>query len=211
MVAVAKMKALLTGLEATIARFAEVTISAERLASLEQLSEGILPLLDAGKTPHLNFICTHNSRRSQLAEAWGHAFIEKFDLNMTSSSGGTEATAFFHSSKVALQELGFLVDETQEFTRLHVSSGAEGYKMFSKTWDNSFNPQEDLVAVMTCSHAEQNCPFIPGAILRIALPFEDPKRFDDTPQAAEEYRKTALLIGAELNVVFTYLSTKISR
>ena len=31
---------------------------------------------------------------------------------------------------------------------------------------------------MVCDHADQNCPFIPGATARIPLRYKDPKEFD---------------------------------
>ena len=53
-------------------------------------------------------ICTHNSRRSQLAEAWIKAGSQFFDLDMIEAySGGTEATAFNMRMVIALRQSSF--------------------------------------------------------------------------------------------------------
>ena len=76
---------------------------------------------------------------------------------------------------------------------------------FSKTFDDAFNPQLDFAAIMTCSHADENCPFIPGANTRIALNYEDPKLFDETPQQNEKYLERSLQIATEMKYVFSQL------
>ena len=57
-------------------------------------------------------------------------------------------------------------------------------------------------AVMTCSDADKNCPFIPGAEKRISLPFKDPKEFDDTLIEAKKYKECSLKIASEVFYVF---------
>ena len=55
---------------------------------------------------------------------------------------------------------------------------------------------------MTCSHADENCPFIPGTEKRIPLNYEDPKAFDDMPEEAEMYDQRSMQIASELLFVF---------
>jgi len=55
---------------------------------------------------------------------------------------------------------------------------------------------------MTCSSADEGCPFIPGAV-RIPLTFEDPKAFDNTPLQQEKYMERSLQIASELKYVFS--------
>ena len=76
---------------------------------------------------------------------------------------------------------------------------------FSKTFQDDSIPKKNLFAVMTCSHAEENCPLIPGTAYRVALPYEDPKVFDDTPKEEKAYREKILEIGAELYWLFSRL------
>jgi arsenate reductase len=55
---------------------------------------------------------------------------------------------------------------------------------------------------MTCDHADENCPFIPGAEKRFPLRFEDPKAFDDSPQEKKMYSERSHQIAAELFYLF---------
>ena len=59
---------------------------------------------------------------------------------------------------------------------------------FSKVYDHKVNPVTNFAVVMTCSHADENCPFIPGAEKRISVMYEDPKLFDHTVLEKEKYR-----------------------
>ena len=60
---------------------------------------------------------------------------------------------------------------------------------------------------MTCSQAEKDCPFIPGAEKRIPITYEDPKAFDNTPQQAEKYMERSLQIANEMFYVFSKIQT----
>ncbi len=78
-------------------------------------------------------------------------------------------------------------------------------KCFSKVYDDPANPAENFAAIMTCSDAEKNCPFIPGTRARISLPYEDPKEADNTPKEKERYHERSLQIAAEMFYVFSQL------
>ncbi|MEM6771423.1 MAG: protein-tyrosine-phosphatase, partial [Bacteroidota bacterium] len=69
---------------------------------------------------------------------------------------------------------------------------------FSKRYDDAVNPKANFAAVMTCSDADENCPFIPGADVRIPLTYEDPKVADGTPEEATVYDERLREIGREL-------------
>ncbi len=56
---------------------------------------------------------------------------------------------------------------------------------------------------MTCSHADENCPFIPGASQRIAVTYDDPKDFDGTPGQDEAYRERTRQIAREMLYLFS--------
>ena len=73
---------------------------------------------------------------------------------------------------------------------------------FSKTYDDPINPKAQFAAIMTCSDADENCPFIPGAELRLPLTYEDPKIADDTPQEAACYEERLRQIGREILYAF---------
>ncbi len=58
---------------------------------------------------------------------------------------------------------------------------------------------------MTCSDADENCPFIPGAEFRLPLTYEDPKEADDTPYEESRYDERVRQIGVEMMYVFQQL------
>ena len=53
------------------------------------------------------------------------------------------------------------------------------------------------------ARADKQCPFVPGAALRIGLPFDDPKAFDNTPREAAMYDERCQQIARELLYVFS--------
>tara|TARA_R100000655_G_scaffold48441_1_gene85850 strand:- start:193 stop:612 length:420 start_codon:yes stop_codon:yes gene_type:complete len=118
-------------------------------------------------------------------------------------SGGTEATAFFPQAIVTLSDSGFGIDEKPgDNPQITVDTGASSKTFYSKIFDDEQNPTKNFAAVMTCSHADENCPFIVGAESRIPLNYEDPKSFDDTPEMAEKYMERSDQIGSEMLYAF---------
>lgn len=192
-------------LENTLQKLQSEPVAIDRLAKLDPLIRfAKQSLIDHGYIK-LHFICTHNSRRSQLAQAWAHACGLYFDLPIQSFSGGAEVTAFHANTIFALQSQGFDISghESQN-TRYMLKAGAEdqGILMFSKLIDDTINPTELFAAVMTCDHADKNCPFVLGATQRISLPYQDPKIADGTPSQAAVYAERSLQIAHELIYVF---------
>lgn len=185
-------------------------ISAERKEILQPLIEYIQNKMNNNAVVNLNFICTHNSRRSHLSQVWAQTISQYFDIaNVFCYSGGTEATALFPSAAKALESSGFKIDtlskESNPVYVIKFSEVAHPVIGFSKTYDNSFNPSSQFAAIMTCSSADKGCPFISGAEKRIPVTFEDPKAFDNTPQQAEKYKERSLQIATELKYVFSKL------
>ena len=186
------------------------SIPKERLAVLQPLIDYLHPKVVAGVNINLNLICTHNSRRSHLSQVWTQTMADVFGINnVYCYSGGTEATAVFPKVIETLSSQGFLIQALSKgenpiyAIKYDVSDPA--IIGFSKTFDDAFNPQLDFAAIMTCSHADENCPFIPGANTRIALNYEDPKLFDETPQQNEKYLERSLQIATEMKYVFSQL------
>jgi len=192
-------------LENTLQRLQSEPIAIDRLAKLDPLIRfAKQSLIDHGSIK-LHFICTHNSRRSQLAQAWAHACGLHFALPIQSFSGGAEVTAFHANTIVALQSQGFEISGSQSQNAHHMlKAGVEdqGILMFSKLIDDSINPTEQFAAVMTCDHADKNCPFVLGATQRISLPYQDPKIADGTPSQAAVYAERSFQIAHELVYVF---------
>ena len=74
---------------------------------------------------------------------------------------------------------------------------------FSKTYDDAFNPQSEFAAILTCNHADENCPFIAGAEQRIPITYIDPKVSDNTPLQQETYYKRSIQIATEMKFIFS--------
>jgi len=180
-------------------------ISTQRKEILQALIEYIQKKKDAEERIQLNFICTHNSRRSQFGQIWAKAISEYYGIETKCFSGGTEETAFFKNSIDALQRAGFKIQAgngQNPKVKVGYAEDAKDMICYSKVFDADENPSTNFAAVMTCSHADENCPFIPGSEARIALDYKDPKEFDDTPQAQEKYDERSDQIASEMIYVF---------
>ena len=184
------------------------SISLTRQNLLAPLIDFIQSKVDADQAVQLNFICTHNSRRSHLSQVWAQALGYFYNIkDLFCYSGGTESTALFPAAAKVLETSGFKIDyQTQTKNTLYAIEFAVNetpVKGFSKTYDHAENPKTAFAAILTCSQADKDCPYIPGAEVRISLPFEDPKAFDNTPQQADKYRERSLQIATELKYVFS--------
>ena len=195
-------------IEVIINNFDTAVISGERIKILQLLIDYIQEKKNANQEIRLNFICTHNSRRSHLSQIWAQTMAAHFNIsNVSCYSGGTEATALFPMVAKTLKENGFYISIISggENPIYAIKYGKNELPVigFSKTFDSNFNPSSNFAALMTCSHADENCPFIAGAEKRIPMTFEDPKAFDNTPQQAEKYKERSLQIATELYYVFS--------
>ncbi len=194
-------------LEAYIDQLPELgtSLPQDRRAKLIELSQYLQEQLTLGQAPQLIFICTHNSRRSHMGQVWAQVFAWMHKLNITTYSGGTEATAFNPNAIQALKEAGMQIDSQEHSDNPHYSiqAGQDLYMehIFSKKFGDSPNPTSDFVAIMTCTDADEACPFVPGASARFSLPYEDPKKFDGTPQEAEKYVERSRQIASEMKFV----------
>ena len=193
--------ALFQQLAGYIAQFPEEeAISPTRKQALKNLAKYIR---SNARTPvRLNFICTHNSRRSHIAQIWAAVAAHYYGLrNVQTYSGGTEATAFNPRAVAALRRAGFQIEtEGGENPRYRVAFAEEHPPLvcFSKAVENPANPSESFAAIMTCAHADENCPFIIGAERRLRLPYDDPKVADNTPEEAGRYDERVRQIGSEI-------------
>jgi arsenate reductase len=183
------------------------SISSDRKVLLEKISSYIQQKKDAKSPIQLIYVCTHNSRRSHFGQIWAAVAAEYFGVNEVSTfSGGTEATAFNPNAIQALRGLGFEITEMDTTLNPKYEVDFGGSKLnicFSKVYDDVSNPLSNFAAIMTCGDAEENCPFIPGVELRIGTTYDDPKSFDGTDFQDEKYMERALQIGLETLYVFS--------
>ena len=204
---------LFSGIQQTIKSFDESSLSKERKSIVQPLIDYIQDKVNRKETIRLNFICTHNSRRSHLSQVWAQTMASYFNIkNVYCYSGGTEATALFPKVAETLQNVGFKVMKISEGKNpvytIKYSDNVNPVIGFSKTFDSDFNPKSSYAAIMTCSHAEENCPFIAGAEKRIPITYDDPKAFDNTSQQAEKYMERSMQIANEMFYVFSKIRTK---
>jgi arsenate reductase (thioredoxin) len=182
-------------------------ISNERKIILEKISSYINDKSKQQLPIELVYICTHNSRRSHFGQVWAAVAAAYYGINKVYTySGGTEATAFNPNAIEALRHIGFEITDDGAISnpRYTVKFGAnEQTTCFSKVYNHPQNPIQQFAAIMTCSDAEQNCPFIPGAEIRVGTTYEDPKIFDGTPLQERMYAERSRQIALECLYVFS--------
>ncbi|MEM6316523.1 MAG: hypothetical protein AAF960_02580 [Bacteroidota bacterium] len=157
------------------------------------------------QTPKIIVICTHNSRRSHLGQLWLAVGADYYQLPAVKTySGGTEATAFNPRAVATIKSIGFEVRQTAYHSptnpiyNVRWSNQASSYQAFSKKYDDAPNPTKNFAAIMVCTEADADCPYVAGADFRLSLPYEDPKAFDETSQEREKYAERCRQIGREL-------------
>ena len=106
----------------------------------------------APNPPRVLFLCTGNSCRSQMAEAWLRSLTAG---RVTSLSAGTAPVGLNPRAVKAMAEVDIDLSE-------HSSDSIDDYLQ---------NPPDLVIAV--CSNAEKCCPQIPNAKF-VCWPFDDP-------------------------------------
>lgn len=178
---------------------------------LQPLIVAIQQKVDKMEAVNLNFICTHNSRRSHLSQVWAQVASGYFNIpNVYCYSGGTEETALFPKVAETLVEQGFNIFTVSEADNpvyaIKYDDNALPVIGFSKKYDSPFNPVSKFIAIMTCSQADGGCPFIAGADKRFTVTFEDPKTADNTPDQTRIYAERSLEIARSIFYVFSKIS-----
>ncbi len=179
-------------------------ISDERKSELQQLTVYVAQCIAKGQDAKLTFVCTHNSRRSHLTQIWTQIAAAHYGVNHVQTfSGGTEVTACNPRTVAALKRCGLRFSVLNDDGRnphysVAFSDREAPLVCYSKVFNKAPNPSSNYCAVMTCSHADQNCPVAIGCDLRLAIRYEDPKVSDDTPQEAATYDERCAQIAREM-------------
>ena len=112
------------------------------------------------KKPRVLFLCTGNSVRSQMAEA----FLRKYAGDLYEvHSAGLEPKGIHPLTVQVMEEAGISL---------------EGQR--SKSLQEYFMKVQIGYLITVCSQAEEKCPILPGVSTRIHWPFEDPAAFEGT-------------------------------
>ena len=129
------------------------------------------------------FLCTHNSCRSQMAEALANHYLAN---RCQAFSAGTEATLVNPLAVQVLAELG--IDTTP---------------LRSKAMDEFAGQTFDHVITL-CGDANEKCPLFFGGVERIHHGFEDPSRLSGSAEdVLPEFRRVRDEIK---NWIIDYLS-----
>ena len=103
----------------------------------------------------LLYLCTGNSCRSQMAEAWTRAL--KGDLYEVFSAG-IETHGLNPSMVKVMAEAGIdVTSQTSDNISMYLDAGLD-------------------IVVSVCGHAEENCPVFPGRVKRVHQGFDDPPK-----------------------------------
>lgn len=124
------------------------------------------------------FVCTHNSARSQIAEALlGHYGGDDFEAH----SAGTEATRVNPFAIEALRETG-------------IDWSAARSKVITEFLDQRFD-----YVVTVCDRARETCPVFPGSENTLHWGLDDPSEVDGTDaEKLAAFRRTQLEVSARL-------------
>ncbi len=129
------------------------------------IREAVMRLIRQPRPPRVLFLCTGNSCRSQMAEAWAR---QLWPGQLEVASAGIERHGL---NPLAMQVLA--------------EAGVATAKLFSKTIDEL--PSQDFDwAITLCDHAHESCPLFPGRVRVLHHGFDDPPRLAAGAATAEE-------------------------
>ena len=201
-------------LSKTVQIISNISVPNERKEILQPLIDYIQNKVKFNEEIRLNFICTHNSRRSHLTQIWAQTMAFHFGVNnVFCYSGGTEATAMFPKVVETLINQGFEIQKLNEAENpvYAVKFDVNQYPIvcFSKVYFDDFNPKNNFGAIMTCNNADEGCPMVFGAEARFSIKYDDPKTFDGTDLMNEKYTERSLQIASEMFFVFSQIKTNL--
>jgi arsenate reductase len=201
---------MFSALQATIEQLKNLEVTKDRKSVLEPLAMYIHDKINSNLDIRLNFICTHNSRRSHLSQIWAQTMAFHFGIkNVFCYSGGTEATAMFPKVAETLTNQGFqilkLSDTNNPVYAVKFDENQHPVICFSKAYFDEFNSKSEFGAIITCNNADEGCPMVFGAEARFPIKYDDPKAFDGTELMNEKYTERSLQIASEMYFVFSQL------
>ncbi|MBR10993.1 MAG: protein-tyrosine-phosphatase [Rickettsiales bacterium] len=187
-------------------------ITKERKDQLTEIGDFLVSKLQNEGTFSVLFVCTHNSRRSHLADTWfKYASLFYGVDSLQSFTGGLEETAFNIGAINALERAGYTIHYNKEVENRVVSISPGKFpvwKMKSKHFSHPINPASNFIAVMVCSDADNSCPLVPGASARFALPYDDPRYYDGTYAEETKYDQTSRTIAVEMFYLADYIKSE---
>jgi arsenate reductase len=146
---------------------------------------------EAERKPRVLFLCTHNSARSQMAEA----FLRKHGGDrFEAHSAGMEPSRIHPLTCRAMAERGLAL---------------EGHR--SKGLDEYLGRVHVGYLITVCENAEAKCPIYPGVAVRDYWGFEDPAAFEGTDEERlDKFREVRDQIEARVKAFLAEESTGLS-
>ena len=181
-----------------------------RKKELLKLIDYINNKINLDKGININFICTHNSRRSIFSQIWAKVFSDYYGLQKVKTfSGGTEYSYVSPNVIKTLSSYGFIINKLDQKKNsnyeIAYSSNKNKILIFSKKYDEISNPKKNFIAVMTCLSAIEKCPFVFGSEKIISLSYDDPKKYDNLTEPINMYLNISNQIATDMNFVFSNL------
>ncbi|GAA6741617.1 arsenate reductase ArsC [Thermus oshimai] len=118
-------------------------------------------------------LCTHNSARSQMAEAWLRHHARLLGVDLEVHSAGTEKTFVKEEAKRAMAEVGLDLSGHTSKTLLEVP-----------------DPWNFGLVLTVCDQAKEACPVYPEKTLKRHVSFPDP-----SGKPLEEWRRVRDALG----------------
>ena len=140
------------------------------------------------------FLCTHNSRRSQYCEVWSKYFSSTYKNKINFFSAGTLKMKVPKQVYKSFERVGVKVDENSS-----INIETMTISPFSKTLTEV--KEKEFISIMTCAESEKSCPVDARSLINLKLFYDDPRRYDNTQEEAEEYDKTSFMIASEINYI----------
>ncbi len=192
-----------------------VQIPEERRSELKEIATFIVDQRKAHLPANLLFVCTSNSRRSHMAQVWAQIASYYYNIDSVFTfSGGTEQTRVNMNAIDAFTRAGIEVYSNNQgdnpLRYVKVGKQIDPWVIFSKKYTDATNPIAHFAAVMVCTEADKSCPFVEGADMRIGLPYEDPKAFDNSPLKEAKYDERCRQIAREMFYLMDFASQKLT-
>lgn len=184
------------------------TIPAERKVQIKKIADYICAKLKSEKKVSLTYICVHNSDRSFLGQLWAMAAADYYQVKGISAySGGLIITAFNPIVIQTLNNAGFQITKTFDTSNpryeARYSTQAAPVLCFSKKYMDTPNPKTNFGAITTCSEADEACPLVQGADIRISTPYKAVKFSDGKPEQTAVYNACSRQMEVEILYCFS--------
>lgn len=146
--------------------------------------------VDSGKPARILFLCTHNSARSQMAEALTRT-LSKGQVKVFSA--GTEPSRVHPDAIKTMAEMD--IDISQQY---------------SKSMSEFFNQSFDYV-ITVCDSAREACPLFPGDPVKIHWSFPDPAAIENPAARERAFQQTAVELVTRIKNLLALIENDMKR